>query len=213
MSMSGPALGDFVRSSMGFPLPLSTQLNGWGTAVVTHIQTSAIVTHAPGTVTGTAPPNGGALSNGAADNGTISGLSGSVLASLVASDAGYGYVTGRLQTFCDDIVAHIQTYGRVQFATGNIVGSCSNTTGTDGTLTGTGHDGFVKNLNGSILASTIHADVGYPGSVSGRLNEFCTAFVTYIMANAVVTHTNVTAICPAGGGDIIDGQATNGTVA
>lgn len=212
MSMSGPALGDFIRSSMGFPLPLSTQLNGWGTAVVTHIQTSAIVTHAPGTVTGTAPAAGGALINGAADNGTISGLSGAVLASLVATDAGYGYITGRLQTFCNDIVSHIQTFGRVQFATGNIVGNCSNTVTTPGTLTGTGHNGFIKSLNGPTLANTIHIDVGYPGTTSVRLTEFCTAFTAYIMANAVVTHTNVTAICPAGGGAIVNGQATGGTV-
>lgn len=212
--MVGTDLGEAIRSAMGLPLPLSSQLIGWGNAVVSHIDTSAIVTNDPGTVTGIAPPNGGDLIDGAADDGRISGLSGSVLASLVATDAGYGFVSGRLLIFCTEIVNHIQNLGRVQFAIGNIIGNCSNTVASPGVLTGSGHDGFVKLLDGTVLANAIHAAEGYPGSTSTRLIEFCTGLVNYIMSHAVASYANgnVTAVCPADGGPITDGAGSNGTI-
>lgn len=210
--MVGDDLADRIRSDMGFPLPLSHQLRGWGRAIVEHVQTDGLVDHPPGTVTGTAPNNGGPLQNGAADNGIIHGLDGPTLADLVADYAGYGYVTNRLLILCTEIVEHIMNFGRVEFAVGNIVGNCSNTTVLAGTLTGTGHDGFIKLLNGPVLAQDVHDAEGYPDPVRTRLIQFCTAIVNYIMENAVVTHTSVTATCPANGGAIIDGTALNGTI-
>ncbi len=214
MAMTGAGMAERIRSDMGFPLPVSQQLIGWGTGVVTHIQNAALVNHASGLVTGTAPPSGGPLSSGAADQGLISSMTGSTMADLVEVNAGYGFVTSQLLTFCNEIVSHIESLGRVEFSSGDITGTCTNTAISPGPLSGgAGTDGFIKLLNGPVLAAAIHAAVGYPGSVSTPLIEFCTAVVGYIMDNAEVTHTTVTATCPAGGGAITSGTGVNGTVA
>lgn len=210
--MVGTDLAEAIRVAMGFPTPVSAQLIGWSNAVVQHVQTG-IVNNTSGTVTGDAPPSGGSLSNGAADNGMISGLNGPTLANLVATMAGYGYVTSQLTIFCNEIVSHIMTLGRVEFASGDIQGSCSNTLLSPGVLTGTGADGFIKSLNGPVLAQAIHDAIGYPGSLSARLTQFCTAIVNYIMDNAVVAYASVTGVCPAGGGAITAGTASGGTIA
>jgi len=215
MALSGPALADAIRSTMGFPLPVSTYLNGWGNGIVNEITTNAQVSNASGTVTGTAPSIGGPLSAGAATGGTISNLNGSRLASTVASDAGYPFVSGNLSAMCGAIVTHIESVGLVSFSSGNITGTCTNDATHPGTLSGgAGTGGTVSGLNGSTLASAIASAVGYP-FVSSQLINFSTAIVNYIMTNAQVSYASgqVTATCPANGGSISLGAATSGTIA
>lgn len=217
MGMSGSALADAIRSAMGFPLPVSNQLLGWGNAIVAHIQTGT-VSNASGTVTGTVPPTGGPLIAGAADNGVIAGLNGSTLASLIFSDVAVypGSVTAQLLATATSIVSHVLT-GKVKFNSGNITGVCTNTPlPSPGILTGgAGSNGVIYNLSGSTLASLIHSSVGYPGSVSAKLIQFSTAIVNYVMANAVVTYApgSVTGVCPSGGGSLSGGAASGGTIA
>lgn len=211
--MLGSALATDIRVAMSFPEPNSTEMLGWGNAVVQHVQ-SGLVNNASGTITGTCPPSGGPLSSGAATNGLISGLSGSTLASLVVSEAGYPSVSAQVTAFCTEIVNHIQTQGTVSFSTGNITGNCTNTAVNPGTFTGEGSNGTISGLNGSTLASAIHGSAGYPGSVSPELILFCTAIVDYIMANAVVAYAmgSCTGSAPAGGGALIAGTGVNGTI-
>ena len=212
MAMLGADLATSIRVAMAFPEPNSEQMLGWGNAIVQHVQTGS-VDNASGTVTGTVPPNGGPLQDGAATNGIISGLSGSTLASLVASEAGYPSVSAELSTICEEIVFHIQGFALVEFAAGSITGTCTNTTTTAGTFTGTGSGGTLSGMNGGGLANAIHTAVGYPGSVSAKLTQFCSAIVNYIEANAEVSYSTVTGTCSAGGGSLIGGTASNGTIA
>ena len=214
MALVAADLATAIRTGMGFPLPNSTQLIGWGTGVVNHIITSGIVANAPGTVLGTAPPAGGPLVSGLASNGLIAGLSGPTLASLIHASAGFpGSVSTQLTNFSTAVVSHIMTLGRVSFSSGTIVGTCSNTPATPGVLTGTGSNGLIGSLNGSTLASAVHSAVGYPGSTSTELTNFCTSLVNYVMTNARVSYALVTGTAPAAGGAIIAGTAAGGTIA
>src|SRR6266481_6594343 len=118
-------LATTIRTGMGFPSPNSTQLIGWASGVITHLEMSGIVNFLPGTITGVTAP-GSSLSNGAGFGGIVSGLSGSVMAPLVASGVGYPGVSSILQIYGNQIALHVMT-GLVTFAPGNVKGTCINT--------------------------------------------------------------------------------------
>lgn len=211
--MTGNGMADSIRTSMGFPTPLSAQLIGWGTAIVEHLQTAGLVNNAPGTVTGTCAPVPGPLLNGAAAGGLIAGLSGSTLANLVKTYAGYPSITSQLQGLCDAIVSHVQTMGIVSFASGNITGVCTNTPLSPGTVTGEGSGGTIAGLSGSVLASSAQGMAGFP-SVTPELIAFCSGIVNYIMSDASVSYATgtVTGVAPAGGGPMTAGTGVGGTI-
>ena len=208
------AMADAIRSAMGFPTPVSAQLTGWATGVISEIH-NAKVNNIAGTITGVTAP-GSPLSAGAGVGGIISAMSPSSMASSVQAAAGYPSVSSQLSTFCAQIVLHIQTMGTVTFAAGHITGTCTNTPLSPGPLVaGAGSGGKIIGLSGSTLASAIHAAVGYPGGVSAPLTNFCTAMVNYIMTNADVSYASgsVTGTCPTGGGPLSNGAGANGTIA
>ena len=216
MALVAADLAEKIRSDMGFPLPVSTQLIGWATGVIDEIQGFAVVDNASGTITGDAPAAGGALSNGAGTNGLITGMLGSRMATGVRTEVGYPFVSSRLTIFCDEIVSHILGSGKIGFASGQITGTCTNTLLSPGPLTsGAGTLGTMSGLNGTTLANNIHTAVGYPGGVSTRLIQFCTAFTDYIMSNSDTSYVtgNVTATCPLGGGAITGGTGVTGAIA
>ena len=215
MAMNSTQLADEIRQAMGFPTPVSAQLTGWATGIIGEITSFAIVTNAAGTITGTVPPPGGALTSGAGSGGLITGLVGARLASSVASFAGYPFVSAQLLAMCTQIALHVMT-GLVTFSSGDITGVCTNTTLTPGTLTGgAGVNGFTSGLSGPTLATLVHNAVGYPGSVSTRLTQFCTAVVDHIMTNSTATYLSgsVTGVCPAGGGSLAAGAGAGGKIA
>lgn len=213
--MTGSALASAIQSAMGFPDPLSAQLSGWGSGVVAEIQANALVAFASGNVVGICPSSGGALTAGAASGGVISGISGASMAPRVATAANYGSVDATLTTYCDQIASHIMTSGRVSFSSGSITGTCTNTSSNPGSLTtGAGSSGTISGLDGTTLANLISAAMGY-GSTSSDLTNFCKGICDYIQGNAVVSLSsgNVTGTCPAGGGALLDGSASSGTIA
>lgn len=204
-------LATAIRTAMGFPVPNSTQLVGWANGVISHLETSGIVNFLPGTITGSTSP-GSSLSNGAGSGGIVSGLSGSVMAPLVAADAGYPGVSSILQIYCNQIALHVMT-GLVTFDPGNVTGTCTNTPLSPGPLAaGAASNGKLNGLSGPTLANLIHAAVGYPGSVSAKLTQFCTALCNYLMANASITFQTgtVNGLCPPGGGPLSAGTASGG---
>ena len=212
--MTAADMADAIRSAMGFPTPVSAQLQGWAQGVIEEITTSALVNNATGTVSGTAAPVPGPLSAGSASGGLISGMSGSSMASKVANYAGYPSASAELIAFCTEIVSHITSMGTVDFASGNITGICTNTPITPGTLTGAGSGGTISGLSGSTLASAVHGSAGFPGSTSAKLTQFCTALVNYLIANAEVSYSmgSVVGVCTPGGGPISAGTAIGGTI-
>lgn len=204
-------LATAIRTGMGFPTPNSAQLVGWSSGVISHLISAGIVNFAPGTITGSTSP-GGSLSSGAGSGGIVSGLSGSAMAPLVASGAGYPGVSSILQIYCNQIAIHIMT-GLVTFDPGNVTGSCTSTPLSPGPLvSGAATNGKLNGLSGPTLANLIHSAVGYPGSTSSKLIQFCTAICNYLMANASVTFLTgtVTGVCPPGGGPLSAGAASGG---
>jgi hypothetical protein len=133
----------------------------------------------------------------------------------VCSSSGgtYPSPTTELSAFCAQIALHVMTSGLVSFASGDITGTCTNTPLSPGPLAGgAGANGKISGLSGSTLATLVQAAVGYP-NVSAPLTAFCTAICNYIMANAVVSYTTVTGLCPTGGGPLSLGTGIGGTVA
>lgn len=210
--MTGADLADAIRVSMGFPTPVSSQLIGWGDAIVEHLGT-ALVNNAPGTVTGTCGPVPGPLIAGAASAGLIVGLDGSALASLVKDYAGYPSVTSQLQGLCGAIATHIMTMGLVNFDTGNITGICTNTLLSPGTVTGEGTGGKISGLSGSAMASMAQSMAGFP-SVTPELIAFCSGIADYVMANAEVAYATgtIVGVAPVGGGPMTGGTGIGGTI-
>jgi len=172
MAMVAADMAEAIRIAMGFPSPASTELIGWSTGVINEIVAAALSQHASGTITGTAPSTGGALTAGTAVSGTVTGMTGASMASRVDIAVGYGSVTTELDAFCDEIVAHINDDGVIAFASGQIIGTCTNTVVSPGPLTGgAGTLGTISGLDGDTLADNVHTAIGFPGGTSTTLNE------------------------------------------
>lgn len=107
--MTGPSMAArIVAASSGTYPFISPELTNYCNAIVQHIQTSGQVFYT-GPVPGNPPPPSASWFEG----GTISGLSGPVLASLVVAQVGYPFVSTRLLAKCTAIVDHIQNNAEV----------------------------------------------------------------------------------------------------
>ena len=216
MAMVASDLATQLKAGLGFSgNPMTGQVSGMATAIIAEFA-AASVANASGTVLGTAPPTGGPLTAGSAAGGTISGMSGSDLASKMKSDSGFPSVSPQLLNFCTAMVTHFLT-GVVSFASGNINGTCTNTAGPPpipGILSaGVGTGGLISGYSGSTLASQLATALGQ--SDPTPLLNFSTNLVTYVMANAIVSYAtgSVTATISAGGGPIVGGAGAGGTIA
>lgn len=209
MGMSGSTLADAIKSGLGFgAYATSTKNLGLANAIVAHVQT-AVVTFAPGTITGTAPPSGGGLIGGAGTNGVIVLVPAALESALVAV---FGISTPEILGLADAISLHVSGLGKVTFSSGSITGVCTNTPVAPGTFTGTGSNGHVIGLSGSTLAAAITAGIGQTIPTS-QLTNMATEIVNHIMNNAVVTLALATGACSAGGGPIAAGTGSGGTIA
>jgi len=208
----------FIASAMG--QSVTQQLTAWGTGIVTELQIAGLVAHTSGKVTGTVPPVGGPLLNGAAADGEILGIDGSSMASLIQAGAPLVYptITSELENFCGVVADHIKDNALVEFASGDITGICTNTIITPGTLAGgEGANGIVTtgSMNGSDMADEAISAVPFtPPPATSELIDFCTAIIDYIEANALITYASgsITGTCSAGGGALIAGAGSGGTI-
>jgi hypothetical protein len=100
--MTGLSMASKIAGYAGYPGTTPT-LIGYCTGIVAHIQGSGIVTY-----TGPTPPGPSYFLGG-----TISGLSGPAMATLVASSAGYPGTTPVLIAKCTAIANHIMTNAQV----------------------------------------------------------------------------------------------------
>jgi len=209
MVMVAAALANALKNGLGFAAqPTSSETTGLATSIISHLS-SGTVSHA--SVTGTAPPSGGPLTLGAAAGGTISGLSGSSLATLMKNNMGKPSVTPELQGMANGIANHLST-GLVTFLVGSIIGTCANTPVNPGPLAGSGLGGTISGLSGSTMATAMASAMGKPGTTP-ELIDFCTAIVNYVQTNASVTYATgaVTGVCSAGGGPVVAAGA-GGTI-
>lgn len=180
--------------------PMSTQLTGLATQVVNHV-VSAVVAFAPGTVTGTAPPSGGPLSNGAASNGIITLVAAALESALISV---FGHDTPQIKAMADGISNHVAT-GLCAFASGNVTGACTNTPLLPGAFTGAGSNGTVSGLSGSAMAGLMSSAFG---GTTSQLIGLCQAIADQILNNAEVIAAVLTGVCSAGGGPITLGAGS-----
>lgn len=215
MPLVGSALAAAMAAKLG--KPVTPQLLGWGNGIVLELQTGAIVSHSTGTVIGQSAP-GSPLSQGAASGGSISGISGSTMASLVVANSSgtYPVVTPQLLGLCTEIANHIISEASVDFASGNITGNCTNTPLSPGPLVnGAGSNGEISGLDGDSLANDAAFGVPFiPPIATPDLKDFCNAIIDYIMNNANVIYppNSIIAVCPPGGGPITGGTGTGGKI-
>lgn len=210
MPMVANDMADLLKNGLGFGTdPTSNETKGMARAIIAEFGI-AIVSNAPGTVNGAAPPSGGPLTGGTAVGGLIAGMAGATLAAKMQMEMGKPSITPQLLGFAGAMALHFLT-GLVSFTL--ITGACTNTPVSPGALTGAGANGKIAGYSGPTLATAIAAGIGQP-SASAPLISMCTNLVTYIMANATVTYAGtVVGICPAGGGPITAGAASGGTIA
>lgn len=158
MAMSGPALADEIRTSMGFPPPTTLQIIGWATGVVTHLQTS-----------------GSATTGGIPGPHPISGLSGPAMALLITGLAGYPFPSPDLINFCSAMATYIMANAEVTY-TGPPPSAGNPDWFSGGTISG---------MDGADMASLVASSTGKPGATPELIDK-CTAIVNHIQDNAEV---------------------------
>ena len=163
MSLNFNDLASDIATALNHPGDITVQVLGFSHGIIEELTT-----------------NGMATSRNTPGPHSISGMTDSSMAALVASYAGYGSVSSQLLNFCRAIVDHIQNDGQVFYD--SPVENPPLILPADAWYL----NGLISNLDGSTLATLVASYVGY-GSVSTPLLQFCTAVVNYIMANAEVT--------------------------
>jgi hypothetical protein len=212
MTMNVSTLADAIKNAIGHSdVATSSQTTGLATAIIDEVK-AAVVTNAPGTVLGTAPSSGGALVDGEASNGVISGMTKESLAGLIKTEVALESITPQLLGLANAIVVHVMI-GKVSFAKGKVIGPCSNTTNSPGALTGLASDGKIAGISGDDMATLAATGLG-ESSVADTLKAMCNVIANHIMDNGVVAYVsqNVVATCSAGGGPISAGAATLGKI-
>lgn len=211
MAMVSTDLADKIKTGLGFSDPTSDETKGLAKAIVDELK-QASVSHAPGTVLGTAPPSGGPLILGSASGGLVVGMTPATLAAKMQSEMGKPSIAPDLLGMATAISTYFIT-GLVDFSPGSITGTCSNTPLNPGVLVGEGSTGRITGLVGSALATLMASSMGKPGATP-ELNAMCTEIVDYVMSNAEITYMtgSISATCSAGGGPIIAGTGVGGTI-
>lgn len=125
VGMTPPTLAAKMQSEMGKPM-ITPELLGMATAIVTHFLTG-LVSFGNGKITGictNTPVNPGSLT-GEGMQGQITGLSGSVLAPLMATSMGKPGPSPELTGLCTELCNYVQNNAEVTYLTGSITGTCS----------------------------------------------------------------------------------------
>lgn len=121
----------------------TSEISGMATAISAHIITGTF-SHSSGNITGVCTnttSNPGILTAGTAIMGEISGLSGSAMASAIASGISQAGSTPELDGLANAIVDHIEGNAEVSFASGGITAVCG--TGGGPITLGTGVGGTI----------------------------------------------------------------------
>ena len=210
MPMIDALLAEEMNSALGQKPPASSQTKGLAKSIINELKTVGLVTLAPGTVMGTAPPTGGPLIMGSASSGIIAGPSPGTLVPQMLANMGLAAPTAQITSMATAICTHLMT-GTVSFTAGMVVGVCSNTVTSPGVLTGSALNGTIAGLDGGAMAQLMAAPFG---GVSPELEKMCKAITDHIMKNAMVSFTmgTVLGVCSVGGGPVAAGAGTGGKI-
>lgn len=203
MALDSEELAGQIQTDMGFSGDLSDELIAIATAIVDHMGT-AVVTFA--TMTGTAPPSGGPLSDGAGVGGMIVLVAATLIADLKSN---LGEDTPELEQLGEALSSELAN-ATCEFESGNVVGTCANTAANPGPLVGTAADGTVVGLVGLSIANAIASEFGAP--LTQQLKDLGDAIADYITGNAEVSLATVAGLCSAGGGPVAAMTGAGGTI-
>jgi hypothetical protein len=189
----------------GLPIKVTPEMETYAKAILTLKQATTM--HAPDTVTGVTAP-GSPLANGAAMNGLLVGFTPGPWLGIMSA----GFTGPDIAKEATASVGYINGAAKINFAAGNITGTCTNTPVAPGPLAaGAGMDGTIDMLDGSAWSKVVIPPTGDPALAE----KIYKAIVKYINENAEVTYApgSVTGVCPAGGGPLSGGAAVGGTIA
>lgn len=196
-----------VKDKDGQPIETTPEMEAYAKAIITI--TTATTSHLPGTVTGTTAA-GAPLAGGEAANGLLVGLTpGPWLGEMMG-----GFPTanpGELAKEAAISTGYIIGAAKINFAAGNITGTCTSTPLAPGPLAlGAGQKGTVDALDGSAWAKLAAPPTGDP-NLGEKVYKAITA---YIKKNAEVTYlpTSVVGVCPIAAGPLEAGTAIGGTI-
>lgn len=192
----------------GNPIAVTSQMEAYADAIITTL-TAGLVNHAiPGSVLGVTSP-GSPLSNGSALAGLLTALipatwSGVMQAAIPDATS--------LSQEASASTGYLMSSALVNFAAGNIKGTCTNTPVAPGPLAnGEGADGEISGIAGAAWASAVMPPTGDPTLTQAIYNAIC----DYVTSNAAATYAagTVQGVCPPGGGPLSAGVALAGTLA
>jgi len=202
MAMDIDKLAKALHESQGLPGDPSKEMKGMADAIISEMKTMGIVSMLPGTVMGTATPEGGALKNGSAGPGLILGPSGPTLAAQMVSKMGKGGSTPQMIGYAAGITTHVLT-GKVMFAGGKITGVCGNSPASPGPVSGSGSKGKIVGLSAGGMAQLVVLGIGQT-QVTDTVKKMCEAIVNHLQDDAEVSFMmgGILGTAPSGGGPI-----------
>lgn len=152
MSLSSSTLASDIATALGHSGNVTLQVLGFAQGIIDELTQNGVASTGP--ITGN----------------TISGVTGSSMASKISVAAGFGSVSAKLLNFCNGISSHITSAANITY------------TG-PGTSPPYSTGGTISGLSGSAMASLISSNVGY-GSVTSILLAMATAVTNHITINA-----------------------------
>jgi len=163
-----------------------------------------IVSHLPGTITGSAAP-GAPLLAGAASGGKVVGLLGLTMSAIAADPI----VAPAMTQEADVIAGYIMASGLVSFQTGSIEGNSTETANPGPLAVGRGTQGRFTGLTGAALANLVSAATGTTGP---KIIDQFDIMMNHLMDNAEVTYLPNTVLGIMTGGSLTVGAGAGGTI-
>jgi len=194
-----------VLDGDGLPKKATSEMKDYAKGLIAMLSVG-IVSHLPLTVSGSAAP-GAPLLSGAASGGKILGLLGPTMAAIAGKDP---VIFATMLLEANAIATYILASGLVNFDTGSIEGT-STESASPGPLTlGKGTQGKIVGLDGGALAVLVASATGITGPTS---KDHYSVVVKHIMDNAEVTYLPNTVLGSMAGGTLVAGLAAGGTIA
>jgi len=194
-------LADEMQAAIGHSdKPTTSEILGLATAIVNNLLT-ATVTFAPGSITGTAPPQPGPVVDAQGTGGIILALPATLQAELISV---FGQSTPQLIGLANALASTFSA-GTGELPIGTITAistAVGPPTPAPGVFTGAGTGGMVDNLDPSLLDSGIASALG---GTSSEITNISQAITDHISMNGSVEVPVITGTIPAAGGPVVGG--------
>ena len=196
--------------AQGIPLPPSDGIKAYASGFVKMLK-AGLVTHLPGTITGSAPP-GGPLAGSKAEGGKILALLGLVMAGEASK--GNPVVATQIGLEATALATYLMGAALVGLATGGITGNSTEVpppTPAPGPLVGAAGApvGKISGLTGAAMAQVVALVTLQTGP---KIVEHYSKMAEFVMANAAVEYKVGTVVGGCTGGQLTAGAGTGGII-